>query len=156
EGPTLREVISKRLLTLPECFALAKQLCSVIDYAADRGVMHHFLNPSNLKLLPDGALRVLDYGLIQHRSIVSPTPAKRIENQHYLSPEQIKRQHCDKASNIFNVGTILYEVFTTRNPFAGKHLAEVEKNITEIEPPPMPRVHQRVPDEISQIILKAL
>src|SRR5579884_1154585 len=63
EGQTLREIISKRQLEMPEVLQFARQLGSALDAAHEKGVFHHFLNPANIKVLPDGTLKILDFGL---------------------------------------------------------------------------------------------
>ena len=62
----------------------------------------------------------------------------------------------DRTANLFSVATILYELFTTRNPFAGKHLGEVDRNITDVEPHAASLAHPRVSEAISKVLMKAL
>src|SRR5947209_3524461 len=156
EGPTLREYISGKNPGLPEIMALAKQLCAALDYAHEKKVFHYALNPANIKVLPGGTLKILDFGLLREKHLYSPIPAKRLENEHYVSPEQLKGKPVDRTANLFSVATILYELFTTRNPFAGKHLGEVDRNIIDIEPHAASLAHPRVPEAVSKVLMKAL
>jgi serine/threonine-protein kinase len=156
EGQTLKEILAARAPDLPEILAWAKQLCEALDYAHDKGVFHHFLNTSNIKVLPDGTLKVLDFGLLKDKHLLSQTPSKKLENEPYLSPEQVKNKPPDRAANLFSVATILYELYTGRNPFAGMHLGEVDRAISDVNPHPMNVAHARVPVAISTVILKAL
>ncbi len=155
EGPSLRELLAKGI-PLNEVFSIAKQLLTALEYANSKGVFHHCLNLYNLKLQPGGTLKVLDFGVLPERNVASPNPAKRLENEHYLSPEQIRNRPVDIRTNIFHAATLLYELFTTRNPFAGKHLEEIDRNITELAPTPLSKAHQRVPEEVSKAVLKGL
>ena len=155
EGPSLRDILGKGV-PLNEVFSIGKQLLSALEYANSKGVFHHCLNPCNLKMQTGGVLKVLDFGLLPERHVVSPIPAKRLENEHYLSPEQIRQKPIDSSTNIFHAATILYELFTSRNPFAGKHLAEVDRNITDLHPTPLSKAHARVPEEVSKVVLKGL
>lgn len=156
EGQTLRELMAARSPELTEILPWAKQLCAALDYAHDKGVFHHFLNPSNLKVLPDGTLKILDFGLLRDKNLVSQTPAKKLEDEPYLSPEELRNKPVTRAANLFSAATILYELYTARNPFAGKHLGEVDRAITDITPHPLNMAHPRVPPAISAVILKAL
>jgi hypothetical protein len=156
EGKSLKEIIASRSLELPEILPLARQLCAALDYAHEKGVFHHFLNPSNIKLLPDGTLKVLDFGLLRNKHLLSQTPAKKLENEPYVSPEQVKNKPPDRPANLFSAATILYELYTARNPFAGMHLGEVDRAIVDVTPHPMNLAHPRVPAAISAVILKAL
>jgi serine/threonine-protein kinase len=156
EGSGIKQYLSSRAFNLNEVVELGRQLCLALDHAHEKGVVHHCLTPSNLKVTTDGTLKVLDFGLMRNKDIYSPIPAKRLENEHYLSPEQVKNKPTDRASNLFTTGSILYELLTTRHPYAGKHLGEVDKNISEAEPQPLSAINSRIPESISRIILQAL
>jgi eukaryotic-like serine/threonine-protein kinase len=156
EGQTLRELMSKRQPEMNEVLQMAKQLLTALDYANDKGVFHHFLNPTNIKVLPDGTLKILDFGLLRDKNLLTQTPAKKLENEPYLSPEQVRNKPVDRAANLFNAGTLLYELYTARSPFHGKHLGEVDRAITDVDPHPMQMAHPRVPEQISKVVLKAL
>jgi serine/threonine protein kinase len=156
EGQTLREIMSARTPDLNEVMAITRQLCAAMDYAHSKGVYHHFLNAYNIKILPGNELKVLDFGLVNDKNLLSQTPAKKLDNEPYLSPEQIKNKIPDRASNMFSMATIVYELFTTRNPFAGKHLGEVDRSITDAMPHPLNVANGRVPEAVSRVVLKAM
>ncbi|HEY2115475.1 MAG TPA: serine/threonine-protein kinase, partial [Candidatus Angelobacter sp.] len=156
EGPTLRELMAKRQPEMAEVLQMAKQLLAALDYAHSKGVRHNFLNPNNIKVLPDGTLKLLDFGLLRDKNLLTHTPTKKLENEPYLSPEQVKNKPSDRASNIFNAATIIYQLYTARSPFSGPHLGEVDRAITDVTPHPMQMAHARVPEEISKVVLKAL
>ncbi|HEU4416102.1 MAG TPA: PEGA domain-containing protein [Candidatus Angelobacter sp.] len=156
EGQTLRELMSKRQPEMGEVLQLAKQLCAALDFAHAKGVFHNFLNPCNIKVLSDGTLKVLDFGLLRDKNLLTQTPAKKLENEPFLSPEQVKNRPVDRAANIFNAATIIYELYTARSPFHGKHLGEVDRGITDVNPHPLQMAHPRVPEAISNVVMKAL
>jgi hypothetical protein len=156
EGQSLKELMASRSPDLAEILPWARQLCAALDYAHDKGVFHHFLDSSNIKILADGTLKVLDFGLVKDKHLLSQTPAKRLENEPYLSPEQVKNKPPDRAANLFSAATILYELYTGRNPFSGMHLGEVDRGITEVNPHPLNTANARVPVAISTVVLKAL
>ena len=156
DGQTLKEIMAVRTPDLNEILSWAKQLCAAVDYANDKGVYHHFLNPYNVKITSDGSLKVLDFGLLRDKNLMSPTPAKKLDDAPYLSPEQVKNKIADRAGNMFNVGVILYELYTTRSPFAGKHLGEVDRAISDAAPHPLNVANGRVPESISRAVLKAM
>lgn len=156
DGQTLKEVMAVRTPDLNEVLSWAKQICAAIDHANDKTVYHHFLNPYNIKVTPDGTLKLLDFGLLRDKNLLTPTPAKKLEDAPYLSPEQVKNKSADRAANIFNVGVILYELYTTRSPFAGKHLGEVDRAISDAMPHPLNVANGRVPEAISRVVLKAM
>ena len=156
EGQTLKELMTKRQPEMGEVLQFARQLCAALDFAHAKGVFHNFLNPWNIKVLPDGALKILDFGLMRDKNLLTQTPAKKLDNEPYLSPEQVKNKPVDRAANIFNAGIILYELYTARSPFHGKHLGEVDRSITDVDPHPLGMAHPRVPEAISRVVLKAM
>ncbi|MGB9120824.1 MAG: serine/threonine-protein kinase, partial [Candidatus Angelobacter sp.] len=150
EGQNLKEFMAKRQPEMSEVLQMAKQLLAALDYAHSKGVCHNFLNPSNIKILPDGTLKLLDFGLLRDKNLLTQSPTKKLENEPYLSPEQVKHKAADRAGNIFNAATIIYQLYTARSPFHGPHLGEVDRNITDVNPHPMQMAHPRVPEEISK------
>ena len=92
EGQTLKEYMARRQPEMSEVLQLAKQLLAALDYAHSKGVCHNFLNPSNIKLLPDGTLKLLDFGLLRDKNLLTQSPTKKLENEPYLCPEQVKEQ----------------------------------------------------------------
>lgn len=156
EGQTLKEYMAKRQPEMSEVLQLAKQLLAALDYAHSKGVCHNFLNPYNIKVLPDGTLKLLDFGLLRDKNLLTQSPTKKLENEPYLCPEQVKNKPAGPAGNIFNAGTIIYQLYTARSPFSGPHLGEVDRSITDVNPHPMQMAHPRVPEEISKVVLKAL
>ncbi|HEY2171301.1 MAG TPA: serine/threonine-protein kinase [Candidatus Angelobacter sp.] len=156
EGQTLRELMTKRQPEMNEVLQMAKQLLTALDYAHSKGVCHNYLNPSNIKVLPDGTLKLLDFGLLRDKNLLTQSPTKKLENEPYLCPEQVKNKPMNRAGNIFNAATIIYQLYTARSPFSGPHLGEVDRAITDVTPHPMQMAHPRVPEEISRVVLKAL
>ena len=156
EGENLKELMAKRQPEMGEVLQLAKQLCAALDYAHGKGVVHNFLNPYNIKVLPDGTLKILDFGLLRDKNLLTQSPTKKLENEPYLSPEQVKNKPSDRAANLFCLATIVYQLYTARSPFHGPHLGEVDRAITDVNPHPMQMAHPRVPEQISNVVLKAL
>jgi serine/threonine-protein kinase len=156
EGQNLKEYMAKRQPEMAEVLQFAKQLLAALDYAHCKGVFHHFLNPTNIKVLPDGTLKLLDFGLLRDKNLLTQSPTKKLENEPYLSPEQVKHKPMTAATNLFNAATIIYQLYTARSPFNGPHLGEVDRAITDVDPHPMQMAHPRVPEAISKVVLKAL
>jgi len=156
DAPGIKEAMTTRTLGLNEVLAIAKQLCAALDYAHSKGVVHYCLTPANIKLLPDGTIRVLDFGLLKHKHLLSQTAVKKLENAPYLSPEEVRNRPVDRAANLFTLATILYELLTTRNPFAGKHVSEIERSITDLTPFTLAQANSRVPEAVSRVIMKGL
>jgi hypothetical protein len=156
EGETLKAVLTSRQIEMAEVLTIARQLCEALDYAHDKGVFHHFLNPNNIKAVPDGSVKIVDFGMLRDKHLLSQTPSKKLDNEPYLSPEQVRGKAPDRAANLFSLATIVYELYTARNPFSGMHLGEVDRAITDTMPHPLNMANPRVHPATSAVVLKAL
>jgi eukaryotic-like serine/threonine-protein kinase len=134
EGPTLAERMAAGAIPLDEAFALARQIADALEHAHARGVIHRDLKPVNVKVRPDGTLKVLDFGLakvvpaatgsgadtgtttmadVTHAGVILGTAA-------YMSPEQAAGQEVDRRTDIWAFGVVLYEMLTGRPLFRGE------------------------------------
>jgi len=141
EGKTLAERIAPGALDLREALPIARQIAEAVATAHDHGVTHRDLKPGNIKITPEGKVKVLDFGLAkalagdatdQQSTITEPgrimgTPA-------YMSPEQARGQATDKRSDIWSFGCILYEMLTGNLPFKGETISDTLANILQTEP----------------------
>jgi eukaryotic-like serine/threonine-protein kinase len=121
EGPTLADRIRQRPLALDEASAIARQIADALDYAHERGVVHRDLKPGNVKLRPDGVVKVLDFGLAKAAASAAPQPADaptvtvpRTEvgvvmgTAAYMAPEQARGGDVDRRVDIWAFGCVFY------------------------------------------------
>ncbi len=148
EGPTLAERIRQGPLPLDEAMGIARQIADALDYAHERGIVHRDLKPGNIKIRPDGVVKVLDFGLAKigvgqeaSRSDESPTiTAPRTEagtivgTVAYMSPEQVKGQAVDKRADIWAFGCVVYEMLTGTRPHSAETSQETIASILRDEP----------------------
>src|SRR6266436_7238600 len=117
-GVTLNERIANHALTEKEITQLGLQLVEGLAAAHDQHVFHRDLKPNNLRLTPDGRLKILDFGLAKLAE--SPPPDAETESRGlagvgtlaYMSPEQLRGERVDARSDIWGAGTVLYEMAT--------------------------------------------
>jgi TolB-like protein len=165
EGETLADLIRAAPLDTERALALATQIVGAVTEAHAHGIIHRDLKPQNIMVGPGGQAKVLDFGLakIIQRRPEGHQPAEDsnkvsqggllIGTVAYMSPEQLCAERLDFRSDIFSLGTLLYELFGGRKPFARESDAEVIATI--LTAPPAPLAH-KVPPEISRIVLKCL
>ena len=136
EGRTLRRVLDESPLPgLPRSLRMATELASGLAYAHERGVVHRYLNPSNIFVFADDRAKITDFGMapLRDAALASPNHAACLS---YMSPEAIR---CDATidgrSDIFSLGVVLYEMLTGERPFSGDSPDEIMRNVLEAEPP---------------------
>ncbi len=157
EGKTLRELLELGPFPLEKAFKIMEQLCDALNYAHQKGVIHRDLKPDNLFLLPDGRLKVTDFGIA--RILSDPTMTKTgavIGSPGYMSPEQVRGEKISRSSDIFSVGVILYEILTGKNPFEAESVTTMIYKILNEEPPLVNFLKPEVPVKVGEVIKKAM
>ncbi len=140
-GQTLAERIAKRPLKLKEALSIALQIAEAVAAAHEHGVIHRDLKPGNIKITPEGEVKVLDFGLakavggqaMDQQSTVTE-PGRVIGTPAYMSPEQARGKPTDKRSDIWSFGCVLYEMLTGRIPFRGETISDTLANILQTDP----------------------
>ncbi len=146
EGPTLAARIAAGPIPVGEALSTARQIADALDAAHEHGVIHRDLKPGNIKVRPDGTVKVLDFGLAKlsepnvenpgnapNALSLSPTIANvsmmtgvglLLGTASYMAPEQARGRAVDKRADIFAFGCVLYEMLTGRRVFAGEDVSE--------------------------------
>ena len=148
DGQTLAERINQGALSLDEAAAIGRQIADALDYAHERGIVHRDLKPGNIKIRPDGVVKVLDFGLAKAggrhattQSDDSPTMAAPqteagmiVGTAAYMSPEQVTGKDVDKRADIWAFGCVFYEMLTGRAAYHGDSSQETMASILRDEP----------------------
>ncbi len=156
EGNTLRSMLG-RGRTLPpwEAIDLTRQICSGLEHAHHRGIVHPNLHPGNVMVELDGTAKIMDFGVPKTVSAASH-PGKPDQALPYAAPEQVRGEPVDSRANLFSWGAILYEAFTGSKPFAGQDPDSLRRGILETTPPAPQEVCPALSPAISAVIMKAL
>jgi Tol biopolymer transport system component len=148
EGPTLAQRLQRGPLTVSEALRIARQIADAFEAAHEQRVVHRDLKPQNIKVKPDGTVKVLDFGLAKAIATASdpdspPTSTTPIEHTRegiilgttsYMSPEQSRGQPVDKRTDIWAFGCVLYEMLTGRALFAGDTISDTLAAVLKQEP----------------------
>ncbi|MDR7418017.1 MAG: protein kinase [Armatimonadota bacterium] len=136
---------------------IARAVCEALDYAHREGIVHRDVKPQNILMAPDGTVKVADFGIARALAAVTITqPGTVLGTVHYLSPEQARGAAVGRASDIYALGAVLYEMLTGRLAFDGDTpIAIALKHLHD--PAPRPRVAQPdVPVRLEGVVLKAM
>jgi hypothetical protein len=124
-------------IPLAEKLDVVGQVCRGLAYAHERGIVHRDVKPSNIRLLEDGAAKIMDFGIAKLGGTHLTKTGMMVGTVHYMSPEQVRGQPLDGRSDVFSVGVILYELLAGERPFRGEGATQVLYKIVNEEPPPV-------------------
>jgi serine/threonine protein kinase len=171
KGKTLREILKESSPSLPEVLDIAVQTANALVAAHEAHLVHRDIKPENIMIRPDGLVKVLDFGLAKlverkNKSVFGLEDSTAQQNQtakgiilgtiNYMSPEQAKGEKVDERTDIFSLGTLIYEMIAGRTPFAGDSVLETLVNLINSEPPPLTHFVGAVPDKLQKIVFKTL
>ncbi len=166
EGQTLADLIRTRSLKPEQIVPLAQQIVSALAEAHAHGIIHRDIKPKNIMVTRHEQVKVLDFGLAKTVPKTFEDVTESISQLSkdgllvgtiaYMSPEQLRGEKLDYRSDIFSMGTVLYEMACGRNPYAHKTNAEVISAIMSREPESLRQVSMNCPKDLEQIVSKCL
>jgi eukaryotic-like serine/threonine-protein kinase len=163
-GVTLDDKLQAGPLPETEITRLATQLAEGLAAAHEQGVLHCDLKPSNLRITPEGRLKILDFGIANLLHPQSET-ADTISlgelraaggTLPYMAPEQFMGKRVDARVDIFAVGAVLYEMATGKRAFPQEDRGELTDAILHKDPTPPKRLSPQVGSAMQRLIMKAL
>jgi len=143
DGKPIDEYCDSGRLSIVERLGLFRQVCGAVHVAHQNLVVHRDLKPGNILVTPDGALKLLDFGIAKllNPELVSgpldPTQfERRLMTPEYASPEQVRGEPVTTASDVYSIGVLLYELLTGHRPYRLKdrQLPEIARAVCEEEP----------------------
>ncbi|MCM3885935.1 Stk1 family PASTA domain-containing Ser/Thr kinase [Frankia sp. R82] len=160
EGRTLRDALqAEGRFTERRAMEITSDVCAALDYSHRMGIIHRDIKPANVMLSPDGAVKVMDFGIARATTATSSTmtaTAAVIGTAQYLSPEQARGARVDARSDVYTTGVLLYELLTGAPPFRGDNPVAVAYQHVREDPDP-PSAHDRdISPEADAIVLKAM
>jgi serine/threonine protein kinase len=163
-GETLAEKIKRKApISIVQKLKLMTELCSGLAHAHHAGIIHRDIKPANLMVDQDGRLKILDFGIarVADSNLTRFGSALTIVNMRigtpgYMSPEQIQGGEVDHRADIFSVGAVCYELLSYREAFSGVSAREIERNVMQAEPAPLPPFLPALDPEIGAIVSRAL
>ena len=159
EGNTLTSIITKnRTISLSDILFIGAQVSSGLHAAHQKGLVHRDIKPGNIMITPDGKVKVTDFGIVSlqnEESDITKT-GSILGTASYISPEQAQGKPVSIESDLYSLGTVLYELITGKAPFSGDSpISTATKHLTE--KPEKPSLFRRdLPKGVENAILKLL
>ena len=169
QGETLRERLRKGSMRLREVLDLGVGLARGLAAAHDVGIVHRDLKPENIWITKDGRIKILDFGLAkldpakatssdEETITVQPQshPGQVVGTVGYMSPEQVRGLPADYRSDLFSVGTILYEMLSGKRAFDGDSSVEIMSAILKQDVPELTESNHAVPPSLDRTVRHCL
>ncbi|MEM8996853.1 MAG: protein kinase, partial [Acidobacteriota bacterium] len=139
-GEDLSQPIARRLsLPVETVEGILLDIARGLAHAHDQGVLHRDVKPGNVRLLPDGTVKLLDFGIARLRDHKSGITSEGVTlgTVGYLAPEQLSGRNEDERSDIFAFGVLAYELLCFEKPFVGETFSQVSYQLLFEAPPPL-------------------
>jgi serine/threonine protein kinase len=157
EGMDLKRALAEgRLERLGEKLEVAREIADGLAFAHVHGVVHRDLKPANIHLGPGGPAKIMDFGLARLRGSDITRSGMVMGTPHYMSPEQVRGEHVDARSDVFSLGSILYEMLAGRKPFDADSVHSVMYQVMKAEPRPLATLCPDLPPAASALVGKAM
>lgn len=157
-GPTLKEVIQQKGCLEPvEAVRIAKEIASALESAHRHNIVHCDIKPHNILMMPDGHVKVTDFGIARAVSSSTMTYSGSVMGSvHYFSPEQAKGTVITTKSDVYALGVVLYEMLTGQLPFNGETSVSIALKHLQDEPVPIRQLNPSIPPVLEAIVQKAM
>ena len=156
-GKTLDRLLKERRpLDWKTALRIAKSVAEALHHAHAEGVVHRDIKPANIMILPSGEAKIMDFGIARLETSTLTATGQFLGTPLYMSPEQAMARPLDGRSDIFSLGSVLYEMLTGTAPFAGESVTRILFQVMSHEPAPPSTVSTGVPASIDHVLRQCL
>ena len=156
EGTDLRALIEKgRVKELEDQLPLMEQILDGLAFAHSKGLVHRDLKPGNIHVLPNGQVKIMDFGLARREEDAAATGVV-MGTPYYMAPEQAQGEAASARSDIFSLGAVFYELLVGKRPFTGPSIPAVLFAVATKDPEPLAQAAPALPDALGPFLARAL
>jgi hypothetical protein len=157
EGMDLAQAMSTpAYLNLDHKVRIGLEICRGLDFAHKRGVIHRDVKPANVRLLEDGSVKLVDFGIARLEDSQMTQTGLILGTPSYLAPEVLAGRRVDHRADMWATGVVLYELFSGRLPYEGDTIAGLVYRIVHEPTPPLDPRRLGVPEGIIAVVERAL
>jgi eukaryotic-like serine/threonine-protein kinase len=159
DGVSLRALMRDKALDNGKALDIARQICDAIVYMHANQVVHRDLKPENILITGNGQVKIMDFGIALDESARRLTwsgLSSTIGTPDYMAPEQVSGRRGDARTDIYSLGTILYEMLTGHLPYDGENVYTVMRAKASEDPQPPTRYRAGLDAHLEEIILHAI
>jgi serine/threonine protein kinase len=161
DGDPITKYCDENRLSLPDRLKLFQKVCASVHYAHQNLIVHRDLKPSNILVTRDGNVKLLDFGIAKFLNpdltgytLPMTREEQRVMTPEYASPEQVRGNSLTTASDVYQLGVLLYELLTGQRPFTfqTRVQGEIEKIILEQAPEKPSTMISRVETSVGEVV----
>ena len=157
EGDDLEHVLhSREPLPLQLKLDIVTDVLSGLSYAHKRGIVHRDIKPANIRLTEERRAKIMDFGIAHLASSSATRTGLIVGTPDYMAPEQVTGGRITAATDLFSVGTVLYEILSGARPFQSPTVHGVLYKVVSEEPPPLQSLVPGLPQELYTVVQRAL
>jgi len=157
EGRDLSDMIALRdPLALERKLDITIEVLAGLHFAHQRGVIHRDVKPSNVRVMPDGRVKIMDFGIARLQKADATGSGAIVGTPTYMAPEQITNGAITAATDVFSVGCLLYELLCYQRPFEAESVHGVLYQVLTTEPRPLRTVTPSIPAALERVVAKAM
>ena len=158
DGISLKDYIEQqRVVRVKEAVHFTTQILRALMHAHSKGIVHRDIKPQNIMLLPNGRIKVTDFGIARlTTSQTSTITDKAIGSVHYIAPEQARGAATDARADLYSVGVMLYEMLTGKLPFDASSAVSVAVMQLQADPKMPRQINPNIPVGLEEITIQAM
>jgi serine/threonine-protein kinase len=156
-GRTLQDVLLEEgPLTWPEAVRLAARVAEGLHHAHEHGIVHRDVKPANIMVLASGEPKVMDFGIAKVEASQLTAAGQLFGTPLYMSPEQARAGPVDGRSDLFSLGSVLYELLTGRRAFGSDSVHGIVLQVVQSDPPPPSSLVAGIPRNLDRVVARCL